>query len=78
MRDGTPLNIIANRRGDNQVSYNRLDRLGANWTTVDLPHDWRIHEPPAPNRPKSLKPGFQLAYQGYYHPGIAYYRKAFH
>jgi hypothetical protein len=75
IKPGAPLNVIANRRGDNQVSYNRLDRLGANWTTVDLPHDWRIHEPPSPNRPESIKPGFQLAYQGYYHPSVAYYRK---
>jgi hypothetical protein len=75
IKPGAPLNVIANRRGDNQVSYNCLDRLGANWTTVDLPHDWRIHEPPSPNRPESIKPGFQLAYQGYYHPGVPYYRK---
>ncbi|KAL3454364.1 hypothetical protein BJX65DRAFT_301007 [Aspergillus insuetus] len=64
MRPGAPLNVIAYRRGDNQVSYNRLDRLGANWTTVALPHDWRIHEPPAPDRPESLKPGFQLTFDG--------------
>jgi beta-galactosidase len=63
--------------GDKQVSFNRLETLGPGWRNVDLPHDWRIHNTPSCTGREKLKHGYQLAYQGYWHPGIVYYRKLF-
>lgn len=72
------LNILEAVSGEAaQISCKRLEELDSNWKTVDLPHDWRIHHAPSPKKKDTLRQDFPFVFQGFRHPGVAYYRKTF-
>lgn len=67
---------IVESMGDSfQVVILRPSSNDAVWEPVDLPHDWRVSKPPAPDYPEAKD--YPRVWQGFFPSGVAYYRKVF-
>ena len=58
-----------------QATVLRPDEVDSGWRSVQIPHDWRIEALQA--KEFDGRPDYPYSWQGYFPPGVAYYRKTF-